>query len=46
MEGKLRPLKASVKPPKDDWDWGAVKFPKEADRSCCDTAGWGFGAVA
>lgn len=45
-DGKLRPLKASVRP----WDWdcgcGEVMLPKDEFRSCCAGGDCGLGAVA
>lgn len=45
VEGKLSPLKASVKPPMledDEGAWGEAISPNELFRSCCTGAGWGF----
>jgi hypothetical protein len=47
VDGKLKPLNASVKAPRfDDWDCGDDILPNEDVRSCWAGAGCGFGAVA
>lgn len=48
-DGNLRPLKASLSPPKESClTGGDERPPKEGCRLCggCSGAGWGFGAAA